>query len=257
MKIILHPGFHKTGTTTLQNALRANRSTLAPDIHVLLKDDLSGLIGATKGFSGSLDPLDLALVSFETAQIAQTLRGHQGVIISAESLCGHIPGRDGVRDYSAAPDILRSITDAINQSLPQAQLTVALTIRPAAEWLLSCYTQHLRASRMRSTADEYVNEFADCANLDEMAQQIAGAVSPNPTHVFDHQSSRSQCLGLLDSLLDIAGYPTTKRSALVPVTDANIGPSPAQITALLEINRSARSLKDVLAARQRLVKGTP
>ena len=249
MKIILHPGFHKTGTTTLQNALHANRSTLAPDIHVLLKDDLSGLIGATKGFSGSLDPLDLALVSFETAQIAQTLRGHKGVIISAESLCGHIPGRDG--------DILRSITDAINQSLPQAQLTVALTIRPAAEWLLSCYTQHLRASRMRSTADEYVNEFADCANLAVMAQQIANAVSPSPTHVLDSQASRSRRLGLLDSLLDIAEYPVAKRSALVPATDANIGPSPAQVTALLEINRSTQSHKDVHAARQRIVKGTP
>ena len=89
MKIVLHAGFHKTGTTTVQNALKTNRSTLAPEIHILLKNDLTGLIGATKGYSSSLDPLDLALISFETAQVAQTLRDHHAVIISAESLCGH------------------------------------------------------------------------------------------------------------------------------------------------------------------------
>lgn len=256
MKIVLHAGFHKTGTTTVQNALKTNRSTLAPEIHILLKNDLTGLIGATKGYSSSLAPLDLALISFETAQVAQTLRDHHAVIISAESLCGHIPGRDSIRDYAAAPEILRCITGAINQTLPQAELTVALTVRPASDWLLSCYTQHLRASRMRSTADEYLDEFADCANLDEMARLIADAVSPTPTLVYDALASRRHRLGLLDSLLDIVQYPATKRSALAPVADANIGPSPAQLAALLEVNRSAQSQKDVLAARQRLIKGT-
>ncbi len=254
MKLILHAGFHKTGTTTLQNKLKANRDQLGPDVRILLNDDMPGLVGATKGFSVSRDPLDLALVRFEAARIAEQLATQPAtpVILSAESLSGLIPGRDGVQDYGAAPDLMRAITEAFTEALPNAEPVLYFSTRAADTWLYSCYTQHLRASRMRLSAQEYATALAGSASHAPILDQMKAAVAPHPVIVARAEDAPGTRLGRLDMLLDLAGYPADKRDMLTSVDIANCAPTPTQVAELLRINRSDLSDQDARAARLRL-----
>ncbi|HAC50653.1 MAG TPA: hypothetical protein DCE85_15435, partial [Sulfitobacter sp.] len=58
-RIILHPGFHKTGTSSLQATLRANRTALKPHVALRLRWHMKDLLHATRGYSTWRDPLTL------------------------------------------------------------------------------------------------------------------------------------------------------------------------------------------------------
>lgn len=257
MQVIIHPGFHKTGTSTLQAALRTNRRALAPDIEILLDTDMTGLIGATKGYSKSHSLLDLSLVIYETAQIASRLNPTtKTVILSSESLCGHIPGRGKVKDYRSAPALLAAISDAFAEIPAEIRLTFFFTLRNPETWLASCYGQHLRASRMKLDAEEYMDLFRPSAQLEKTVADCAKALPSARIATARLEDTAQTRLGFLDPLLDLADYPASKRTALVPAPRANQAPTPAQMAALLDINRSALSDADARAARLTLNRET-
>ena len=52
-KIIIHAGFHKTGTTSLQQNLRANRAVLRPDIRLVLRPGMTALCESARAYSRS------------------------------------------------------------------------------------------------------------------------------------------------------------------------------------------------------------
>jgi hypothetical protein len=47
-RVILHAGFHKTGTTSVQEFLRANRSALKKHVAIRLKPQMRDLIHAAR-----------------------------------------------------------------------------------------------------------------------------------------------------------------------------------------------------------------
>ncbi len=256
MHVIIHPGFHKTGTSTLQAALRSNRDKLEPDIQIILSEDMPGLTGATKGYSVGKAALDLGLVIYEAAQIAEHINPEvQTVIISSESLCGQIPGRNGVKDYCAASKLLTTISVAFNEVLPASKLSFFFSTRSPQTWLASCYTQHLRASRMTLSADAYMTTFKPSSKLEHVIAECADALPPGKVFTARIEDSAKTRLGLLDSLLDIAGYPTPRRDRLLSVPNVNKAPSPALVAALLGVNRSDLNDKDARTARMKLNKG--
>lgn len=59
-KIVVHAGFHKTGTSTVQAVLRANRKALMPALAIRLKGQMQELMSATRGYFtyGTPDALD-------------------------------------------------------------------------------------------------------------------------------------------------------------------------------------------------------
>ena len=252
-QVIIHPGFHKTGTSTLQASLRANRDTLAPDIRIFLDQDILGLSGAAKGYSASRTDLDLGLVLYEAALIAEQINpAPRTLILSSESLCGYIPGRNGVQDYRAAPDLLTAICTAFAQTRPDAKLTFLFSTRSPEDWLESCYAQHLRASRMKLDKQDYVETFRPSSNLTQVVTDCTAALPLACIASIRLEDCAKTRLGMLDSLLDLADYPDSKRSALSPAPVTNRAPSPAQLSALLDINRSGLSDQDACAARLKL-----
>ena len=60
MRIILHPGCHKTGTASLQACLSASRTALAPYARIVLLDELKNPVRFATAFSIGHDPFDLA-----------------------------------------------------------------------------------------------------------------------------------------------------------------------------------------------------
>ncbi|MGJ8545837.1 MAG: hypothetical protein ACSHWZ_10370 [Sulfitobacter sp.] len=257
MRLFLHAGFHKTGSTSLQETLRANRHALAPDIRLILRPRIKALCEAARGWSASASELDLGLVAYEAALLGESLASEtaEQVVISAEDLCGHMPGRRGVKSYSAAPRLMRTMADAIKAALPEVELAFLFTTRDAQSWLTSSYAQHLRASRMRLSFRDYHRMFSPAADLDSVVANIAAALPGCAVHSAPLAACAPRPLGPAEALLDLLDLAAPRRAALVPHAIANAAPGLDLNAALLELNQSDLPDLALRAAKRTLLQG--
>lgn len=257
LRVILHPGFHKTGTSTVQAALHANRAALARHLRVVLRPGMAALCEAARAWSATRDPLDMALYTYEAAQLAGTWAPDdpRPVLLASEDLAGHMPGRLGLTSYDATPALMRTLVETVQQVHPDAAFTFYFSTRSAGPWLASCHAQHLAATRMTLDARDYASRYSASADLDAITGRVARAVAPHPVHRCALEDGRDRPLGPLDPLLDAIGLSGPARAALVPASPANTAPDEATRAALLRLNRGDGSDAEVHAAKLALLRG--
>lgn len=233
-RLVVHAGFHKTGTTTIQTTLAAHRDTLRDHADVVLRADMNGLCEAARAYSISRTGFDLGLVRYEAALLAEDWNSDT-VLISSEDLSGHMPGRHGLTDYAAAIPLATAMADAWRAAVPDARMSWVFTTRAAGPWLASCHVQHLRAARMVMDAQTYAATFASSANLNDIAAQVRSNLSDADVRTIALEAHRDN---LLDPILDIVGLPDATRAMVKPMPPANTSPSAEKIAAMLDLNRS-------------------
>lgn len=256
MRVILHAGFHKTGTTTLQQALHRNRDALAPHLRLIPRATMMPAGRTARAFSASGDPLEMALFRYE---LAQAIEGWDStdprpVVISQEDLCGHMPGRHGVDRYGAAVALMQAAVKTLADVHPGARPEVFFSTRAAEPWLASVHAQHLRATRMRLDAAEFAERYREAADLAAVADAVAAALAPLPVHRAALEECRDRPLGPLDPLLDLLDLPDASRAGLEPQPPANTAPPADCAAELLALNRSRMEDAAVHAAKQALLR---
>lgn len=256
LRVILHPGFHKTGTTTVQQALRINRAALSPHLRIVLRPGMIAVCEAARAWSRNRDPLDMALFRYELAQLADDWKAGdpRPVLLASEDLCGHMPGRHGLTSYSAAPSLMQAAVETIAQTRPKAGIALFFSTRAAEPWLASCHAQHLAASRMTLSAHDYAERFRASADLDAIVDAVAVA-QPYPVHRQALDASRDRRLGPLDPLLDAVGLPEAQRAGLKPQPAANTAPPVHVLNRLLDLNRGDLDDAALRAAKKSLLQG--
>ncbi|MEM6373374.1 MAG: hypothetical protein AAF727_11425 [Pseudomonadota bacterium] len=247
-RLVVHAGFHKTGTSTLQKTLAAHRDLLSPHTGVVLRDDMRDLCEAARTFSVSRSEFNLGLVAYEAARLAEAWT-QSTMILSSEDLSGHMPGRKGLTAYDATPALVARMNDTWRLACPHADVTWIYTTRAAAGWLRSCYAQHLRVMRMTLEAQEYEQRYAGSADLNGIIalvrQRGADVLTlPLETHGAD----------LTAPVLASAGVPPEVAARVHPVPPANTAPGADGLAALLALNRSGLSGGDLRAAKSALRK---
>lgn len=239
-RIIIHAGFHKTGTTNLQQTLRANRAALRPDVRLVLRPGMNALCESARGYSISREDYDLGLVKYEAALLMEALERETArtLVISSEDLSGHMPGRHGLRSYGAAPDLMRALSVAIKAVDSNAQVTFFFTTRAADPWLRSCYAQHLRTARMIWDEAEYIKRLKASAALEQIIDQIRSEVPDSDVVAAALEAHANRPLGMAEALLDNLDFPKSRRAKLVPSSTRNAALSADVCTELLALNRS-------------------
>lgn len=232
--IVIHAGFHKTGTSTVQAFLKANRPHLKPHMAIVLKPRIRDVLHAARGYSTWRDPLTLAKFAHRIETVFAGLPGvrRRGLILSAEELCGHMPGRDGIDDYSAAPVLLTEIAHAAERIWGRPDLHFVLTTRARDAWLESSYWEHVKSSSMTEDFADYAARIGPGADLSEIAARVAQAVAPFPVHDIALDT------GPADPILGLFDLPDATWAALTPVPARNARLAPETLQRLLEINRT-------------------
>jgi len=238
-RIILHAGFHKTGTTTLQATLRENRAALKKHIALRLRWHLKDLLSATRGYSTWRDPLTMLKVQDRFEAMLNELPGmpRRSLIISSEELCGHLPGRGDLMDYSAAPVLLYAFWDSARQRFPKADILIYLTTRASGAWLRSAWAEHVKSSGMTLDYPAFETKYAAAAKLEEMVQEIASRV-PAPVHHAALEDCADLPLGTADPLLDLCDIPLALRGTLHAPPPANTRLEDDILRQMLQINRT-------------------
>lgn len=235
MRILLHPGFHKTGTSSLQRGALAALHRLEPFLRLLLTPGMALAARAARRYSAepTAERLDRVARAFDAALAQFDPADARALLISSEDLCGYLPGLHGVQDYRAAPALVACAAARIRARFDTAQLTVWFTTRDPAAWLQSLYWQNLRAQRLTEDADRFCARLAPAADLDRIVtatRDLAGGeVRSSPIETC----GAAPC-GPLGTALGLLGLGAADPG---PLPRHNIGPR-AAAAELLALNRS-------------------
>ncbi|MCX7566726.1 hypothetical protein OS189_10275 [Sulfitobacter sp. F26169L] len=256
-RIIVHAGFHRTGTTSLQQTLRANRAALRPDIRLVLRPGMTALCESARGYSRSREDYDLGLVKYEAALLAESLQQEDAstIIISSEDLSGHMPGRHGLHGYGAAPDLMHALSVAFQSVLPEDKLEFYFTTRTPDAWLRSCYAQHLRASRMIWDEADYMKRLKSSADHKNIIDLITRELPDHQIRTAALEDHANRRLGIVEALLDYLALSDDRRLMLKGANAKNTAPNEAVKQQLLALNRSALAPDDLRAAKHALLSG--
>ena len=238
-RIVIHAGFHKTGTSTVQAVLRDNAAALAPHLRGLLKEDMRPLLHAARGFSTWRDPISLVKfrLRFEAVLARQTDLTGRVLCLSAEELSGHLPGRGPLADYSAAPELAREMVQAAQGLWPGAELALFYSTRAPDSWLTSAYSEHVKSSSLTLDWDAFAETYAGAAELDRIVDRVAESVDC-PVHRHRLEDSTRLPAGPATPLLALCGLDPALIARLAVPSPANRRPDPAVLLDLLSANRA-------------------
>ncbi|MCP4820473.1 MAG: hypothetical protein GY883_14870 [Shimia sp.] len=251
-KILVHSGFHKTGTTSVQKMLVHNRARLERHIRFLTRPTMIGACEAARAYSASRHPADLTEFASEIAAVFEDIDqdDDRPLVLSSEDLSGLMPGRRNLVAYDAAPLLMKAIADTAQAAFADPpELTFLYTTRTAQEWLRSCYAQHLRAVRMTLSFEEYREKYASSADLDAIVDQVKAAVAPNRVVSATLEDVGDRPIGPLAALMDALDMPGKVRRHLDVLPPANVSMPEELLQAMLEANRSTLSDAEVSKAK--------
>ncbi|GHE03657.1 hypothetical protein U879_07790 [Defluviimonas sp. 20V17] len=264
VRVIVHAGFHKTGTTSLQVYLENNRAALAPYLAYYGKSEMPDLDEAARLYG--LRPFPWRLAAFRSAlRVFLTgLPPAPVIALSRERFCGAMPGLrgwHGRRRMSYAPTAIalaRVLTEEIARRFgPGTRVEFLYTLRAREPWLHSLYGHLLRVTRLRDDFDRFRRRFPARFSLETEAALIAGALAPVPVHTAPLEALAEARAGPAQALFDLLDLPAEVTAALPPARRWNRG-HPAKTEArFLHLNRAGggartrRAIKEDLGRRQR------
>lgn len=202
----------------MQKALRRNRDTLSPHLRVFTVKEIAQVCYAARAYSVERSPGPLQAFQEQLNSFLETLdpSDRRPVMISAEDLCGRMPGRRDITSYSqAAPTLMRTFKDACQKTFAtDLSLTLFFTLRAQDSWLKSLYAQNLSYTRLTLTWPEFRDTFAPLTNLEASVAEIRKAVPGTEVLTASLETIKDTRLGPVTPLLEIAAVPTAVQAAL-------------------------------------------
>lgn len=261
IRILVHAGFYKTGTTSLQACLSHNRAALSPWFDFCGPGDLRG--------TGHLAHLYAARpFPWRRARFRRSLRKGLArlpdprsgqLVISRESFTGLLPGH---RDWRGRPvlgfphavTLTRTVAAELQRRFgATARIEFLLTTRPRESWLASVHGHLLRSIRMTDDLATFAARFADDVAPEREAARLSRALAPLPVHTAALDTLAKRPEGPAAAVLDLMNVPQEARAALTFPARVNRGQSKAQRAAFLRLNRSSLSRAALKAAKQDLL----
>ncbi|QUJ75802.1 hypothetical protein KDD17_12725 [Sulfitobacter albidus] len=253
-RIVLHAGFHKTGTSSVQATLRANRKTLMPACAIRLKGQMSELMSATRGYStvGTPDALDKVRRRFDALLAGLPGMPRRTLLLSAEELSGHMPGRGDLTSYAAAPVLMYLFWERARDAFPATPFAMVFGLRDPADWQRSAWAEHVTSSSMTLSLAEFCDRYPHAPDLAGVVRDVTSRV-PAPVHSFALEDAAARRLGPADAVLDHCDLPDALRATLTPQPVQNARLSDDTLAALLEANRTHRAPEARSAAKRAIL----
>ncbi|MGB5557632.1 MAG: hypothetical protein WBN04_06445 [Paracoccaceae bacterium] len=229
-RIIVHAGFHKTGTTSLQDFFKQNRAALEPWLSYYGKADFR-MAGAHARVYGQHRYWWRRLM-FRRAfrRFLTGLPDAHTIVLSRETFAGAMPGhrRFGgrqVESYApAAIPLAREIVGELRDRFgPEVTVEFLYTLRDRDSWLASVHGHLLRSINLRADLAGFRAGFRTLPDPARDAQRIAAALAPIPVHIAWLEDYADLPEGPAGAVLDLIGFPVEMLDMLKPAPHGNPG----------------------------------
>ncbi len=253
-RILLHPGLHKSGTSSIQHFLWRNRDRIKKHAHLFLLRHLKPITDITHRYSRTGNPLDLIDLTDQLDEVFEDVpEDERDILVSCEGLSGHLPGWPGVADYRAAGVTISYITAYLAERFATQNVRIVLTTRNRVAWLFSAYRHHLKGHRMRMDHMEFMDTFGDAADFRPLVETLRKETGAE-VFTLPLELSLTNPKGPGGALLDAFGWHGSLRH-YKEVGHGNSGPTEELWNAFLRLNRSKKSDKEIAAAKEKLAIG--
>ncbi|SMY06228.1 hypothetical protein [Flavimaricola marinus] len=250
-RILIHPGFHKTGTSSIQHFLWTNRALLSDTLAVLQLRHLKPAAQLCMSYSRNSSPLLLAdLVGALTEAIEEhgpvpDSDDTRDIVVSCEALSGHCPGWPGVDNYAAAPFTASVLAGFFGEVFPGSEVLVVYSTREQDSWLHSAWRHHLLGQRLMVDYETWAPRYRVAADLMPVVIEVAEGLAPVRVFTLPLEESHLHPQGPGGALLELIDLPDDLRRRLQPVGHGNPGPKATLAREYLALNRSALTDSDV------------
>ena len=247
-RILIHAGFHKTGTTSLQNHLARHRKRLAPYFTYYGANDFKNAGARARIYAQRPFPHRLLRFRLAFRRFLRSVPADDVIVLSRETFCGVMPGhRDWrgrtLQDFAPAAVPLLTVTlQELHRRFPDARVELLFTTRDREAWVRSVYGHLLRSIHLTETFEEFRALFPDLIDLREEAQRIHAALPGRlPLHITPMEDYADHRHGPAGAVLDLLEVPQALQDSLAPARRANQGQSKALEAAFFRLNHAGHS----------------
>jgi len=255
-RVVIHAGFHKTGTKTLQATLAQNSAFLLPHVELYLQQGalISALSQAVLDFSGNRCKDTKANITAHARAFFSLIDPDdpRPVLVSSESLAGHFPGASGVGKYEPAPIAMKLIRDAWVDVVGDADGFETYYTTRREGWLASCHWQRLKNNRSTMSLDDYVAKYAAAADHDKIIKDLRVRLGDRGVHTKAIEDLNHP----IDPLLDILNLTHLRLDLILP-ENVNVSLCDDARAQLLELNRRKLWGEDFKTARAEILRTAP
>lgn len=184
-RIIVHAGFHKTGTTSLQHYFSAHRDVFKQWFDYYGQNDFKSAGSRARIYAQK--PFFWRRMRWRSAMKAflASVPDADCIVLSRETFCGVMPGhRDWrgrvIQDFKTAgiplcKDLIALLRGRFGQN---AQIDFLFTTRAQEPWIKSVYGHLLRSIHLTTEFEEFRADFPNLIDLREEAIEMANALEP-------------------------------------------------------------------------------
>lgn len=204
-KIIIHLGFPKTGTTTIQEFFSANEFCFDDNLIISAKDKLTKEVRKWALRSARWKSPRIARTFYKIALKNLISKiSHlkfNTLVISDENLVGFQPANL----LSPKNSFLTENIEALCKTFSGHNVEYVLYTRNSPAWLRSLYNQDFRMRRTIQNYEDWAKNHLS-ANSCTIAEKLKPAFRSNKLHIVSMESEVSSGLPLGSTLLRLAGY---------------------------------------------------
>ncbi|TQS71388.1 hypothetical protein ERN12_10145 [Rhodobacteraceae bacterium] len=262
VRVLVHAGFHKTGTTSLQDYLKDNHDLLRPYMRFYGKLDFFDAGAAARRFGQA--PFFWRKLAFRLKfrRFLNRIPSDPVIVLSRETFAGAMPGhRDwrGRRVQRYAPTAI-ALAHVIESELknrfgPETSVEFLYTTRDPQSWLRSVWGHLLRSIHLQDDMATYCATHAGTVDLDEEVAQIRRALAPLPVYSAALEDLSTDPAGPAAAVLDVLGVPDGLRAKLPPAGLRNTAQRTQLQSAFLTLNRSGKSKAELKRIKDDMLKG--
>ncbi|WP_300517187.1 hypothetical protein [Aliiroseovarius sp.] len=252
-RILVHAGFYKTGTTSLQGFLADNRAALAPWFAYYGQGDFHGAGARAREYAQAPFPNGLKAFRLALRRFLSEVPDGTDLVLSRENFTGAMPGhRDWlgrpITGFPAAKPLLRDLRKELFRRFgPDTRVEILFTTRTREAWLRSVHGHLLRSIRLEDDFDDFARRFRSLGTLEEEARRLDADHISRVEAFFDHPA------GPAKAVLDLMGVPEATQASLTPARHRNAGQSGVLKAEFLRLNRSGLSKPELKAAKATLL----
>ena len=253
--VVLHPGFHKSGTTSLQHFLDQNKTLLSTHINVLSWGDFPEITKIMRPVSKvNLPILDgLYRKAFRAALSSVDTQKH--LVLSREILLGMVPGNKDILGRtitSYARSSLRLLPICLDEIKAlygeDVDIIVFLTVRDHDTWMWSVYRHLVKVNLRTGSFVQFQRELRDFTGTHAEADALIAA-HPDVTFLKSRlEDVADKPLGHAELILKLLEIPQAIVDQLQRAERKHVGIPTDRIEDLIAINRYSFRKK---AARKR------
>lgn len=257
VRVIVHAGFHKTGTSSLQDYLDRHREALAPHLAYYGKAQMPAVDAAARAYGQRPFPWRLATFRVALRSFLSDVPEAPLIVLSRESFSGRMPGqrdwlgRRVVRFAPAAIPLARALAAEITDRFgPATRVEFLYTIRDRERWLRSLYGHILRVSPLKDDFETFRARFPAALSPEAEARHIAATLAPIPVHTAALEATAPSPAGPAQAIFDLVDLPADVTAALPPARRWNVGQREEVEAEFLALNRSALRRKRLRDAKE-------